>query len=85
MLGLEGVIHVIPNGTFGLPPRPAARRAETPTITCVGRLVPHKQVEHAIDAWDVLRHRISLTYEAEAEEKTSETVIQKIFDELPVP
>jgi MoxR-like ATPase len=34
---------------------------------------------------DVLRHRILLTYEAEAEEKTSETVIQKIFDELPVP
>ena len=25
------------------------------------------------------------TCEAEAEEKTSETVIQKIFDELPVP
>jgi len=24
-------------------------------------------------------------WEAEAEEKTSETVIQKIFDELPVP
>ena len=23
--------------------------------------------------------------EAEAEEKTSETVVQKIFDELPVP
>lgn len=34
---------------------------------------------------DVLRHRVSVTYEAEAEEKTSETVIQKIFDELPVP
>jgi MoxR-like ATPase len=34
---------------------------------------------------DVLRHRIAITYEAEAEEKTSETVIQKIFDELPVP
>ena len=26
-----------------------------------------------------------ITYEAEAEEKTSETIIQKIFDELPVP
>ena len=25
------------------------------------------------------------TYEAEAEEKTSENIIQKIFDELPVP
>jgi len=29
------------------------------------------------------RHRVAITYEAEAEEKTSETVIQKIFDELP--
>jgi MoxR-like ATPase len=34
---------------------------------------------------DVLRHRVAITYEAEAEEKTSETVIQRIFDELPVP
>src|ERR1700756_488375 len=34
---------------------------------------------------DVLRHRVTITYEAEAENKTSETVIQKIFDELPVP
>ena len=34
---------------------------------------------------DVLRHRVAITYEAEAEEKTSETVMQKIFDELPVP
>jgi len=25
------------------------------------------------------------TYEAEAEEKNSETVIQRTFDELPVP
>ena len=30
---------------------------------------------------DVLRHRVAITYEAEAEEKTSETIIQKIFDE----
>jgi hypothetical protein len=29
--------------------------------------------------------RAMTTYEAEAEEKTSETVTQKIFDELPVP
>ena len=34
---------------------------------------------------DVLRHRVSVTYEAEAEEKTSETIVQKIFNELPVP
>ncbi|MBU6402801.1 MAG: MoxR family ATPase [Verrucomicrobia bacterium] len=34
---------------------------------------------------DVLRHRVAVTYEAEAEDKTSEDIIQKIFDELPVP
>ena len=34
---------------------------------------------------DVLRHRVTITYEAEAEDQTSETIIQKIFDELPVP
>ena len=34
---------------------------------------------------DVLRHRVTITYEAEAEELTSETVISRIFDELPVP
>jgi len=36
-------------------------------------------------AMDVLRHRVAITYEAEAEEKSSETIIQKILDELPVP
>ncbi len=34
---------------------------------------------------DVLRHRVTLTYEAEAEEKTTEDIVQRIFDELPVP
>ncbi len=36
-------------------------------------------------AMDVLRHRVAITYEAEAEEKTSEAIIQRILDELPVP
>ncbi len=34
---------------------------------------------------DVLRHRVIVTYEAEAEEKTSEDVIRKIFEEIEVP
>jgi MoxR-like ATPase len=34
---------------------------------------------------DVLRHRIILTYEAEAEEKTTDDVIQDIFNEVDVP
>jgi MoxR-like ATPase len=36
-------------------------------------------------AMDVLRHRVSVTYEAEAENVSSEDVIQKILDALPVP
>jgi len=35
--------------------------------------------------YDVLRHRILVTYEAEAEEITSETIISKIFSEIPTP
>jgi MoxR-like ATPase len=34
---------------------------------------------------DVLRHRIILTYEAEAEELTSEDLVQQIFDTVDVP
>ncbi len=36
-------------------------------------------------AMDVLRHRVATTYEAEAEEKTSEDVIQAVLDHIPVP
>ncbi|MEL6180949.1 MAG: AAA family ATPase [Myxococcota bacterium] len=34
---------------------------------------------------DVLRHRIILTYEAEAEEKTSEDILQTILEQIEVP
>jgi MoxR-like ATPase len=34
---------------------------------------------------DVLRHRVIVSYEAEAEDKTSEDVIQTIFDSIEVP
>jgi len=36
-------------------------------------------------AYDVLRHRVSVTYEAEAENVTAENVIEKILATLPVP
>ena len=36
-------------------------------------------------ALDVLRHRIIVSYEAEAEELTSEDLIEKILSEIPVP
>jgi len=34
---------------------------------------------------DILRHRVILTYEAEAEEMTSEDVIQRLFDSIEIP
>ncbi|MCM2271388.1 MAG: MoxR family ATPase [candidate division Zixibacteria bacterium] len=34
---------------------------------------------------DVLRHRVLLTYEAEAEEITSDDVVKKVFDTIEVP
>jgi MoxR-like ATPase len=34
---------------------------------------------------DVLRHRVILTYEAEAEEITTETVVKKLFERVEVP
>lgn len=34
---------------------------------------------------DVLRHRIILTYEAEAQEQTAETIVQKVLDTIEVP
>jgi len=36
-------------------------------------------------AIDVLRHRVSISYEAEAENLTSDLVVQRIIDTIPVP
>ena len=36
-------------------------------------------------AMDVLRHRVSITYEAEAESLTSEDMVNKILETVPVP
>ncbi|MFH2054583.1 MAG: ATPase, partial [bacterium] len=34
---------------------------------------------------DVLRHRVIVSYEAEAEEVTSEDIVAKVFNEVEVP
>jgi len=36
-------------------------------------------------AMDILRHRVIVSYEAEAEEVTSEDIVRKILDSVPVP
>ena len=47
-----------------------------------GYVIP-KDVQDVV--YDVLRHRIILTYEAEADEITTDDIIQKIIDKIPVP
>ncbi|HYF48799.1 MAG TPA: MoxR family ATPase [Planctomycetota bacterium] len=36
-------------------------------------------------AYDVLRHRVILTYEAEAEEKSPEDIVRRVLESVPVP
>lgn len=50
-------IAVVHNGTSPTPPIDIAKTTD-PTICVVGRLVPHKQVEHAIDTWTALREEL---------------------------
>jgi glycosyltransferase involved in cell wall biosynthesis len=43
-------ISIVQNGIDAPHPEPLTARADVPTICVLGRLVPHKQVEHALDA-----------------------------------
>jgi MoxR-like ATPase len=64
----------------------------TIALTLASRAMAFLQGRHFVTpqdvknvAYDVLRHRIAVTYEAEAENITSENVIDKILNALPVP
>ena len=47
-----------------------------------GYVVPH---DIKTIGFDILRHRIILTYEAEAENVTPDDVLKKLFDTIEVP
>ena len=49
-----------------------------------GRAYVTPQDVKSIAPW-VLRHRIIPTYEAEAEDITTDQIIERIFDSVPVP
>jgi MoxR-like ATPase len=64
----------------------------TINLTLAARAVAYLNGRHYVTpqdvktvALDVLRHRVSVTYEAEAENISSEDVVHKILDALPVP
>jgi MoxR-like ATPase len=78
--GVDGMIEVgaSPRATLALTATAKARAF----LDGRGFVTPHdvKRVAH-----DVLRHRLRLSYEAEAEEKTTDDIIDKILDTLLVP
>ncbi|MHB8973076.1 MAG: AAA family ATPase [Pirellulaceae bacterium] len=78
--GLDGMIEV------GASPRASislmkASKAHA-FLQSRGYVTPHDVKSVAME---VLRHRVILTYEAEAEGKSNDDVIQKILDNVPVP
>jgi MoxR-like ATPase len=79
-LGLNGYVQT------GASPR------ATISLTLAARAMAFITSRHVVTpqdvksvAMDVLRHRVSVTYEAEAENLTSRDVIEKILNTLPVP
>src|SRR6201988_1151568 len=79
-LGMDGLIRygASPRATINLT---LAARAHA-FLNGRGYVTPHDIKSVGLD---VLRHRVIISYEAEAEEITSETDIQRIFAGLPVP
>ncbi|RJP67559.1 MAG: MoxR family ATPase [Candidatus Abyssobacteria bacterium SURF_17] len=80
MPGLDGLIE------YGASPRASIYLSQTAKAYAFvqGRGYVTPQDVKTI-GMDVLRHRVILSYEAEAEEMTPEDVIQKIFDHVEVP
>jgi MoxR-like ATPase len=81
--GLRDLVDLI---AFGASPRATlflARAAKAMAmVRGRGYVIPEDVKELAAD---VLRHRIILTYEAEAEEVTSDAVVAKLLDRIRVP
>jgi len=82
-VGLTDLVHLI---SFGASPRATLAFSEASRAVAFlagrGYVIPEDVKEIAKD---VLRHRILLTYEAEAENVTTETVVESILERVEVP
>jgi MoxR-like ATPase len=80
IVGLEGMIEV------GASPRASINLMKAAKAHAFlhgrGYVTPHDVKSVAME---VLRHRVILTYEAEAEGKSNDDIIQKVLDNVPVP
>ena len=84
--GMVGLQALKPLVAFGASPRASIGLAQAAKAHAFlrgrGYVVPEDVRALALD---VLRHRVILTFEAEAEELDSDAVISRILDALPVP
>ncbi len=81
-----GLVDLAPLIGYGASPRATLAFSEASRAVAFlrgrGYVVPEDVKEIAKD---VLRHRVLLTYEAEAEEVTSDTVVDRILERVEVP
>ena len=81
-----GLVDVAPLIAYGASPRATLAFSEASRAVAFlrgrGYVVPEDVKEIAKD---VLRHRVLLTYEAEAEDVTSDTIIDRILERVEVP
>jgi MoxR-like ATPase len=81
-----GLVDLAPLIAYGASPRATLAFSEASRAVAFlngrGYVVPEDVKEIAKD---VLRHRILLTYEAEAEDVTSDTVVDRILERVEVP
>jgi MoxR-like ATPase len=82
-VGLADLGHLV---SFGASPRATLAFSEAARAVAFlhgrGYVVPEDVKEIARD---VLRHRILLTYEAEAENVTTETIVDRVLERVEVP
>ncbi len=82
-VGLPDLVHLV---SYGASPRATLAFSEAARAVAFlhgrGYVVPEDVKEIAKD---VLRHRILLTYEAEAENVTAETVVERVLERVQVP
>lgn len=83
LVGLEDMEHYI---TFGASPRASINLILTAKAIAFVRGRTYVLPQDVLDmALDVIRHRLVLSYEALSDEVTSDEILTKILDRIPVP
>ena len=82
-VGLKELEHYI---TFGASPRASINLILTAKALALVRGRNYALPQDVLDmAMDVMRHRLVLSYEALADNKSADDILQRILDRIPIP